>query len=483
MLKTLFLNPPSYEGFDGGAGSRYQARREIKSFWYPTWLAYPAGMIEGSRLLDAPPQGLDLEGVVRQAGDYELIVIYTSTPTIGNDVRVAERLKESSPHALIGFVGPHVMIRSKETLLMSKAIDFVATGEFDHLVPEIAGGIPLRNVAGIAFRSNGEIIRTPDRSPTQDLDSLPFVAEVYARDLRVEDYFIGYLQHPYLSIYTGRGCRSRCTFCLWPQTIGGHVYRVRSPENVFREVVRTRELFPQVKELFFDDDTFTQDPKRAEKIARMIGPLGITWSCNSRANVPEETLRVMKENGLRMVVVGFESGNQGILDNIKKGIRLEGTRRFVAITRKLGILIHGTFILGLPGETAETIEETIRFAGEIDPYSIQVSLAAPYPGTELYNQALEEGWLVKTEDLLVRGGIQDSSLSYTGLSGDEIFESVERFYRRFYLRPKPIVRILKDMLRDRHLFSRRMREGWEFFSFMAKRKEMMGEEGVSSKQH
>lgn len=473
MLRTLFLNPPSFEGFDGGAGSRYQARREIRSFWYPTWLAYPAGMIEGSRLLDAPPQGMGLDEVVRQAQGYDLIIIYTSTPTIRNDIHVAERLKSFYPDVMIGFVGPHVMVRPHETLLMSEAIGFVATGEFDYLVPEIAGGIPLDRVEGIAFRSNGEILRTPDRPPIQDLDALPFVTDVYARDLQVEDYFIGYLQHPYLSFYTGRGCRSRCTFCLWPQTIGGHAYRVRSPENVYMEVVQARQRFPQVKEFFFDDDTFTEDLKRAEEISRKIGPLGIRWSCNVRANVPAHTLRVMKENGLRMVVVGFESGNQTILNNVKKGILLNGAREFVKNAKKLGILIHGTFILGLPGETPETIEETIRFAQEIDPYSIQVSLLAPYPGTEMYKQALEEGWLVKTEDLLVQEGIQDASLSYRGLSDSEIFEAVDRFYKRFYLRPKPIFRILKDMLQDRHLFMRRIREGREFFSFLAKRREIL----------
>jgi radical SAM superfamily enzyme YgiQ (UPF0313 family) len=171
--------------------------------------------------------------------------------------------------------------------------------------------------------------------------------------------------------------------------------------------------------------------------------------------------------------VGFESGNQTILNNVRKGIHLQGAREFAGSAKTLGIPIHGTFILGLPGETSETIEETIRFAQEVDPYSIQVSLVAPYPGTELYRQAQEQGWLVKTEDCMVQEGIQDASLSYDGLSNSEIFEAVDRFYRRFYLRPKPVFRILKDMLRDRHLFVRRVREGWEFFSFLAKRKEII----------
>ena len=222
-----------------------------------------------------------------------------------------------------------------------------------------------------------------DRAILEDMDQLPFVTEVYKRDLRIEDYFIGYLLHPYVSLYTGRGCKSRCTFCLWPQTVGGHRYRVRSPGHVAEEIALARRYFPQVREFFFDDDTFTDNLPRAEAIARELGKLGVTWSCNAKANVPRETLKVLKDNGLRLLLVGYESGNQQILHNIKKGMRIEVAKRFTRDCHELGIKIHGTFILGLPGETQETIEETIRFATEINPHTIQVSLAAPYPGTFL----------------------------------------------------------------------------------------------------
>ena len=210
---------------------------------------------------------------------------------------------------------------------------------------------------------------------------------------------------------------------------------------------------------------------RARSMARKLKPLGITWSCNARANVSRETLKVLKESGLRLLTVGFESGNQKILNNIRKGITLQGARTFMAAARELGILVHGAFILGLPGETPETIEETMRYALELDPYSIQVSLLAPYPGTEIYEQGTREGWIVREGELLISDGIQTAALSYKGLSREQIFETVERFYRRFYLRPRPIARILKEMLQDRHEFVRRLREGREFFSFMAKRKE------------
>jgi len=472
-MRTLLLNPPSYAGIDGGAGSRYQARREIRSFWYPIWLAYPAGLIPESRLIDAPADGLSKDDVIRLAHGYDLIAMSTSTPTVSHDVGLAEALKKQYPHARIGLVGPHPMVLPMETMAMSEAIDFVTTAEYDYTLAEIADGVPMHRVRGIVFRSNGGLVRTLDRPFLQDLDALPFVSKIYARDLTIENYYNGYLLHPYVSLYTGRGCRSRCTYCLWPQTISGHAYRVRSVENVYEEMVLARRLFPQVKEFFFDDDTLTQDTERAELLARKIRPLGITWSCNARANVNRETLRVMKESGLRLLTVGFESGNRKILDIMKKGIVPAQAREFMKSAKELGILVHGAFILGLPGETKESIEETLRYALELDPYSIQVSLVAPYPGTEMYAQGIKEGWIVRTGEHLLKDGIQNAAVSYVGLSREYIFESVERFYRRFYLRPSPILRILKEMLRDRHLFVRRVREGAEFFSFMAKRKEVV----------
>jgi hopanoid biosynthesis associated radical SAM protein HpnJ len=472
-VRTLFLNPPSYAGLDGGAGSRYQARREIRSFWYPTWLAYPAGLVPESRLVDAPADGLSREDVIRLADGYDLIAMSTSTPTVSHDVGFAVALKKHYPHVRIGLVGPHPMVLPMETMAMSEALDFVTTGEYDHTLAEIADGVPLHRVRGIVFRSKGDLVRTPDRPFAEDLDALPFVSRIYARDLTIENYYIGYLLHPYVSLYTGRGCRSRCTYCLWPQTISGHAYRVRSVENVYEEMVLAKRLFPQAKEFFFDDDTLTQDAARAEMLARRIKPLGMTWSCNARANVKKETLKVMKESGLRLLTVGFESGNRKILDNMKKGIHPGQAREFMKAAKELGILVHGTFILGLPGETKETIEETVRYAQELDPYSIQVSLVAPYPGTEMYAQGIKEGWIVRAGEHLLKDGIQNVAVSYDGLSREYIFEAVERFYRRFYLRPRPILRMMQEMLHDRHLFVRRMREGAEFFSFMAKRKEVV----------
>ncbi|MGA9868518.1 MAG: hopanoid biosynthesis associated radical SAM protein HpnJ [Acetobacteraceae bacterium] len=472
MMKTLLLQPPSFDGFDGGAGSRYQAKREIRSYWYPTWLAQPAALVEDSKLIDAPPAGVSLESVLAAARGRDLCVIHTSTPSFASDVKVAARLKQEVPGLKIGMVGAKVAVEAEKSLRQAgAAIDFVARNEFDFTIKEIADGREFAWVDGISWRDGaGGIVHNKDRATLEDMDSLPFVTEVYKRDLRIEDYFIGYLLHPYVSLYTGRGCKSHCTFCLWPQTVGGHRYRVRSPEHVAAEIKLAKRYFPQVREFFFDDDTFTDNLPRAEAIAKELGKLGVTWSCNAKANVPRETLKVLKDNGLRLLLVGYESGNQQILYNIKKGMRIEVAKRFTKDCHELGIKIHGTFILGLPGESKETIQETIRFATEINPHTIQVSLAAPYPGTFLYNQAVENGWLDASHaELIDDHGIQIAPLSYPDLSHTEIFDSVETFYRRFYFRAPKIAAIVGEMARSPQMMKRRLREGVEFFQFLRER--------------
>lgn len=472
MMKTLFLNPPSFDGFDGGAGSRYQARREIRSFWYPTWLAQPAALVSDSRLIDAPARGVSLEEILPLAPDYELAVLHTSTPSFGNDVKVAEALKEANPRLKIGFVGSHVAVNPEPSVLASPAIDFVARNEFDYTIQEVAEGRPFPAIDGLSYKIDERAVHNRERAIIHDMDQLPSVIDVYKRDLVVEDYFIGYLEHPYVSFYTGRGCKSRCTFCLWPQTIGGHKYRTRSPEKVAEEVTRIQRYFPQVKEVFFDDDTFTDDLPRTQATARLLGKLGITWSCNAKANVPYDTLKIMKDNGLRLLLVGYETGSQQILFNIKKGMRVEFARRFTADCHKLGIKIHGTFIVGLPGETRETIEETIRFAQEINPHTIQVSLAAAYPGTVLYRQAAENGWLRRDDgSLIAHNGLQISSLEYPHLRHEEIFEALATFYKRFYFRPRKIGEITWEMLQSWEMTKRRLREGAEFFRFLSQRED------------
>jgi hopanoid biosynthesis associated radical SAM protein HpnJ len=470
-LKTLFLQAPSFDGFDGGAGSRYQAKREIKSFWYPTWLAQPAALVPDSRVLDAPADELTVEQSRRIARDYDLVIMHTSTPSFPTDARFAQMLREDNPAIMIGLVGAKTMVDPEGSLKAATAVDFVCREEFDYTCQEVARGLPLAGITGLSYRGNdGRVIHNPPRAMIETMDDLPFVAPVYKRDLKIENYFIGYLKHPYVSFYTGRGCRSKCTFCLWPQTVGGHRYRVRSAANVLAEVQWIKDNMPEVKEIMFDDDTFTDTSNlpRVEEIALGMGRLGMTWSCNAKANVPYKTLKVMKDNGLRLLLVGFESGDDQILHNIKKGLRTDIARRFSSDCRQLGILVHGTFILGLPGETKETIEKTINFAKEINPHTIQVSLAAPYPGTTLYKQAVDNGWLEENEavNLVNDKGVQLAAISYPHLSKEEIFHSMEEFYKRFYFRPNKIWEIVREMLSSWDMMKRRLREGVEFFRFL-----------------
>ena len=472
MMRTLFLQAPSFECFDGGAGSRYQARREISSFWYPTWLAQPAALVEGSRLIDAPPHRIKLPQVVACARDYDLLVVHTSTPSFATDLKTIEALKAANPALKAGLIGARVAVDAEGSLRAAAVVDFVARNEFDFTIKEVAAGRPWSEITGLSYRNrDGVIVHNEDRAILETMDALPFVTPVYKRSLDVRKYFIGYLLHPYLSLYTGRGCKSRCTFCLWPQTVGGHRYRTRSVGHVVEEIAWAQKAFPEVREFFFDDDTFTDNAPRAQAIAKELGKLGVTWSCNAKPNVPRETLKVLRDNGLRLLLVGYESGNQQILHNIKKGIRIEFARKFTKDCRELGITIHGTFIMGLPGETRETIEETIRYAREINPHTIQVSLAAPYPGTFLYKQALENGWLKDADaELVDEDGVQIAPISYPHLSHTEIFDSVEELYRRFYFRTTKIASIVGEMLASPQMMQRRLREGLEFFEFLRERR-------------
>jgi hopanoid biosynthesis associated radical SAM protein HpnJ len=475
MMKTLFLHPPSFDGYDGGAGARYQMRREVRSFWYPTWLAQPAALVEGSKLIDAPPHRLSFADVAPEIANRDLVVLHTSTPSFASDVRTAAALKALKPDLKIGMIGAKVAVDPEGSLKASDAIDFVARNEFDFTIKEVADDLPWGRIAGLSWRNReGVIVHNEERTILEDMDQLPFVTPVYKRDLVIENYFGGYLKHPYISFYTGRGCKSRCTFCLWPQTVGGHRYRVRSIGHVVEEVAWAMKAFPQVKEFFFDDDTLTDNLPRVEALAKELGKLGVVWSCNAKANVPRNTLKAMKDGGLRLLLVGYESGNQQILHNIKKGMRVDVARRFTKDCHELGIVIHGTFILGLPGETKETIEETIRFAREINPHTIQVSLAAPYPGTFLHRQALENHWLADEHaDLLTEQGTQIAQLTYPHLSHTEIFASVDQFYRRFYFRAGKMASLFGEMLLSPEMMRRRLREGVEFFQFLRQR-EMAG---------
>ncbi|GFO65563.1 hopanoid biosynthesis associated radical SAM protein HpnJ [Geomonas paludis] len=470
-MKPLFLNPPTFEDFDGGAGARYQASREVTSFWFPGWLTYPAGMIEGSRVVDAPVQRLDLDACLDIAKDYDMVVMYTSTPTLAIDVETARRVKAQKPGTVTVLTGPHVSILPEESLRFAAgAVDIVCRGEFDYSTKELCEGKPWEEVDGISFVKEGTVVHTKDRPPIADLDALPFASKVYQRDLPIDEYVIPHFRHPYVSIYASRGCPSRCIYCLWPQTFSGRTLRKRSPQNVYEEVKWIKENLPYVKDISFDDDTFTADKQHAIAIARLIKPLNVSWVINARANCDYETLKELRDAGMHHVVVGYESGNEQILKNIKKGVTKAQAIEFTRNCKKLGITVHGAFVLGLPGETRETIKETIAYAIDLDLTSIQVSLASPYPGTEFYQMAKENGWIA-SDSFLDDTGHQKCVINYPDLPNQEIFDAVELFYNKFYFRPRYIARSIFSMLVDSQVRRKLLKEGAQYLSYMRKRKQ------------
>ena len=472
MMKTLFLHPPSFDGFDGGAGSRYQARREIRSFWYPTWLAQPAALVPGSKLIDAPPARIGLDAVTAQARDFELCVIHTSTPSFASDVKVAAALKQANPALKIGFVGAKVAVQPEESLRQGAPIDFVARNEFDFTVKEIAEGRDWPAVDGISYRDGaGGIVHNQDRAILEDMDQLPFVTEVYKRDLRIEDYFIGYLLHPYVSLYTGRGCKSRCTFCLWPQTVGGHRYRVRSPEHVAEEIALAQRYLPAGAGILLRRRHLHRQPaaRRGDRArARQAGRDLVVQRQGQRAARHAEgaegqraapaagRLRERQPADPAQHQEGHAHRGGGALhprlpragDQDPRHLHPRPARRDAADDRGDHPLRHAR---------STRTPSRCRWPRRIPARSST---------TRRWRTA---GWMRTHAELVDEHGIQIAPLSYPHLSHTEIFDNVETFYKRFYFRAPKIASIVGEMVRSPQMMKRRLREGVEFFQFLRER--------------
>lgn len=471
-MRTLFLNPPSFEGFDGGASSRWPASREIESYWYPVWLAYPAGMLPDSKLLDAPPHKVSIEQTVAMAKDFELLVLFTSTPGFHVDAKMASMMKDVNPKLKVCFVGPPVTVEPEKCLRTSKAIDFVVRKEFDHQIVAYANGKPLEEIPGVSFRKGDGFWHNPDAPVIEDLDSLPWASKVYKRDLDFTRYNVPFLKNPFVSIYTSRGCPAQCTFCLWPQTHSGHRWRLRSIADVVNEVKWIKENFPGIQEVFFDDDTFNYKKERTIELCKELAKVGMTWSCTSRVTTDYDTLAAMKDAGGRLMIVGYESGDPQILKNIKKGANVEMARRFTQNAHKLGLKIHADFIVGLPGESRESIQRTIDFAKELDCETIQVSVAHPYPGTEFYDHVVKNN-LITLDSMTDEMGHQLPNIIYPGLDRAELMDSVERFYSEYYFRPKAAWRIVRNAMFDSNDRKRLYKEAKEYLALRSKRKQFV----------
>jgi hopanoid biosynthesis associated radical SAM protein HpnJ len=473
-MRTLFLNPPSFEGFDGGASSRWPATREIESYWYPVWLCYPAGMLPDSKVVDAPPHKISIEQTVQMAKDFELLVLFTSTPGFHVDTKMASMMKDVNPKLKVAFVGPPVTVEPEKSLLSSTAIDFIVKREFDHQIVDYANGKPLEELPGVSYRKNGSIVHNAEGGFIEDLDALPWVTKVYKRDLDFRRYNVPFLQNPFISLYTSRGCPAMCTFCLWPQTHSGHRWRLRSTDDIVNEVKWTLANFPGLKEIFFDDDTFNYQKARTIELCKKLAPLNFTWSCTSRVTTDYDTLKAMREAGCRLMIVGYESGDPQILKNIKKGANIEMAQRYTKNAHKLGLTIHGDFIVGLPGDSRESIRRTIDFAKSLDTETIQVSIAHPYPGTEFYDYVKANN-LITIDSMTDDQGHQLPNIIYPGLDQGELVEWVERFYGEYYFRPKAAWRVMRKAVFDSSERKRLYKEAREYLALRSKRKKFVAD--------
>lgn len=481
-FKVLMLNPPFLPKFS--RASRSPAVTKGATIYYPMWLAYAAGVLEKAgfnvMLVDAPARGHELNKVKEMTEKFKphLIVLDTSTPSIYSDINVLKKLKKIMPKAFCVLVGTHVSALPGETLKLSRKIDAIARHEYDYILRDLAKELlkkkpDLKKVKGITYWEKGKIRHNKDAPLITNLDELPFVSEVYARHLNIYDYFYAANLYPEITILTGRGCPNRCVFCVLPQTLTGHGYRFRSVENVLQELGFIKREFPGVKEVFIEDDTLTANVPRIRKLcSEMIKrKLNITWSANARADVDLETLKLMKKAGCRLLCVGIESGNQQILNNIKKGTTLKGIREFFKATKKAGIMVHGCFMLGNIGETVETLKETVGFAKELDPDTAQFFPIMVYPGTEAFDYFKTHGYLLTEafDEWLDREGQHKTIVSRPGLSAEELVAWCDEARRQFYLRPKYIAsKALQALTKPREM-KRILKSGKTFYKYVLRK--------------
>lgn len=450
-MKALLLNPPFLKKFS--RASRSPAVTKSGTIYYPTWLAYATGVLEAAghsvRLIDCPPNGLDVAYVLETVRDFKpaLIVLDSSTPSLANDLAVADEIKKALPSAFVMMVGLPVSSEPSKAFERSSHIDAVARREYDYTVRDLAAvleqGGNLKGVLGVSYRADGVVTHNPDRPYIENLDELPYVSSVFKKHLRVEDYFYAHLQYPMVSIFTSRGCPAQCVWCMYPQVFYGHAFRHRSPENIAGEFRYIAEHLPQVREVLIDDDTFTIKIPHVRRTCELLIEAGnrIPWTCEVRVNnLDYETIAMMKKAGCRLLVAGFESGNNQILKNIKKGTTAEQGWRFTADARRAGVLVHGCFVAGQPGETRATLNETLNYALDLDLDTAQFFPMQVYPGTEAFAWAQKNNYLTTTNyaEWVTKDGLHSTVIDLPDLSHNDLVAWCDFARRRFYLRPKYI---------------------------------------------
>ncbi len=479
-IKITFINPPFIKNFS--RPQRSPAVTKSGTLYYPMWLSYAAGFSEQAGyeidLIDAPAADLERDSVIRRVASFgaQLVVVETSTPSIFNDIQFCEDLKKQINSLFVVLVGTHVSALPEETLALSKGIDAIAIGEFDQTICDIADYLKydgnLSEIQGLCYPTASGPRRTENRPFLSSLDHFPMVSVIYKRFLDINNYFNPNALFPMVTITTSRGCPHNCIFCVYPQTMMGHSLRIRSPENVVNEIEYIVDNFPDVKAVFFEDDTFPAGRKRCIEICQEIirRKIKISWTANARVDLDYETLQIMKNAGCRCLCVGFESGNQHLLDNIKKRITLEQSQSFMNAARKAKMLVHGCFMVGLPGETQETMEKTLQFAIDLKPDAVQFYPVMVYPGTEAYRWYEEKG-LITTSDFsqwLTPSGLHNTVIRGEHLSSEELVLFCDKARRAFYLRPAYILYKLSQMIRNPREIRRTIKSAKTFFRHLAK---------------
>ena len=447
-MKVAVVNPPFMDG-KFSRTSRSPAIVKSGTMYWPFWLAYAVGTLERAGhevlFLDCPAENITKDELMIKLleASPQMTVLDTSTPSIHSDLAIAKEINEVLPLSSLFLVGTHVSALPAEVLVSEPCITGVAIGEYDQTIPDVADALQSKTdidkIPGLWLNTSDEPFFTGDREMISDLDSLPMLADVYRKHLKPENYFFAAARYPSVMIITSRGCPFKCSYCVWPQVLHGGTYRSRSAENVVEEFMKIQEYFPQVQEIVFEDDTFSVDSNRVEEVSEALIVSGNTlpWTANTRANLSLEAMKKMRKAGCRMIIVGYESGSQVILNGVSKGTTIEQNLGFAVRARQAGLLVHGCFMAGNPGETSETLAETLKMAIRLKPDTAQFFPIMAYPGTRLYEQYRTSGCLV-TEDYrewLTEDGLHNCVVDLPGLSAVDLVNWCHTARRKFYLRP------------------------------------------------
>ncbi len=447
-MKIVYLNPPY--GADFVRSARWAARSRGRVQRHPEQALIQIAVLERAghicKFIEGAARNLSESQILQEIQEFapDLAVIHTTTPSIYSDISYARKIKKLCSCRTI-LVGAHASAEPEDTLRKGKeAVDIIAYGEADYTLLDLANSLDLEKILGIAYLRNGRFIKNPLR-PYLDVNDLPFPAWQHIDPRWYHD--AGKL-YPFLTLYTGRGCFGLCTFCRETQVINGRKVRMRSAKRVVDEIEHDLKIFPYLKEIMFETDTFTADPIHVQEVCNEIIKRRldkkISWSCNVRVDVRLDLLPLMKKAGCRMLMVGFEFGTNEQLQAVKKGTTIEIAKKFAETAHSLGFIIHGCFMVGAPNETKESAQKTIDFAKSLPLDTIQVSGIAVYPGTEFYEWAKKNHYLAVNDwpEWVDENGEQVTVLNYPQMPREEINYYIDKALREFYLRPKQIARMI-----------------------------------------